>query len=76
MRPDVAGSRREMKLNSVVLPAPFGPIKATTSPALTAIDTSETARKPPNDFDSAIVCRIGLGLGISVVTARSPAPRV
>src|SRR5262245_17166741 len=36
--------------NSVVLPAPFGPIRATTSLAPTSIETWSMAAKPPNDF--------------------------
>ena len=32
---------------TVVLPAPFGPIRPTTSPGLTSNDTSFTATTPP-----------------------------
>src|SRR5262245_25432487 len=39
-----------MHENSVVLPAPFGPIRATTSLAPTSSETWSTAAKPPNDF--------------------------
>src|SRR5690242_13673134 len=35
-------------LNSVVLPAPFGPIKAQISPAFRSNDTPATATRPPN----------------------------
>src|SRR5271157_850300 len=37
-----------MALNSVVLPAPFGPISAQISPAPTRSETSFTAIRPPN----------------------------
>src|SRR5438876_4600040 len=38
------------RLKSVVLPAPFGPISPTISPASTSSDTSSTATMPPNRF--------------------------
>src|SRR5262252_3782991 len=37
-----------MRLKLVVLPAPFGPIRAIVSPSLTAKFKSWTARSPPN----------------------------
>src|SRR5476651_1535200 len=37
-----------MRLNAVVLPAPFGPISASVSPSRTVKLTSCTARRPPN----------------------------
>ena len=37
-----------MALNSVVLPAPFGPTSVVTMPARSANDTSSTAFRPPN----------------------------
>src|SRR5215469_16976288 len=37
-----------MRLKLVVLPAPFGPMRATISPSLTAKLRSCTARSPPN----------------------------
>src|SRR6266581_5218775 len=36
-----------MQLNTVVLPAPFGPIKAVMSPRPAVNDRSLTARRPP-----------------------------
>src|SRR6185437_4140868 len=41
-----------MRLNSVDLPAPFGPISAVSEPAGTSKVTSRTAATPPNDFDT------------------------
>src|SRR5689334_1667889 len=50
-RPAVGCRWPVMRLNSVDLPAPFGPITAAISPSATARSTSLTARKPPNDLD-------------------------
>ena len=38
--------------NSEVLPAPFGPMIEAIAPRWTAIETSSTARTPPNRFDT------------------------
>src|SRR5580704_7833547 len=46
MRPPCAGVTPQMVLTSVVLPAPFGPIRPSTSPLLTASVTPFSARKP------------------------------
>jgi hypothetical protein len=40
IEPDIAGTVPESVLNSVVLPAPFGPTIETNSPAPTSIETS------------------------------------
>jgi hypothetical protein len=37
-----------MQLNTVVLPAPFGPISAVISPWFAVNETSFTAVRPPN----------------------------
>src|SRR5919204_1331552 len=37
-----------MRLKTVVLPAPFGPIRPTISPSPTSSETSSTATIPPN----------------------------
>src|SRR5215813_14043077 len=47
MRPELTGSAPEMRLNSVVLPAPLGPMSARRSPGRTARATPSTARRPP-----------------------------
>src|SRR2546425_12106005 len=44
-------NRPVMTLNSVDLPAPFGPIKHRSSPSRTLRDTSEIAAIPPNDLE-------------------------
>src|SRR5262245_46020679 len=53
-----------MRLKSVVLPAPFGPMIPTISPAPTANDTSVSARKPPNRLLTERTSRSG-GIGPS-----------
>src|ERR671922_900149 len=52
MRPAVTGKAPATRLNSVVLPAPFGPMSARRSPGRTASSTPSTARSPPNAFDT------------------------
>src|SRR5450756_702341 len=44
--PELAGVTPQMVLTSVVLPAPFGPIRPSTSPLLTDIVTSRSACRP------------------------------
>src|SRR4051794_1266849 len=46
--PALGGKSPEMTLNSVVLPAPFGPRMARLSPCATSRSTSRTAWRPPN----------------------------
>src|SRR3954452_22390471 len=48
-----------MTLNSVVFPAPFGPINAVTELSATSNVAPFTARMPPNCFTSSSTCRIG-----------------
>ena len=47
MRPPLGRSTPEIMLNSVVLPAPFGPITLQISPDVTSMLTSATACRPP-----------------------------
>ena len=42
-----------MAANSVVLPAPLGPIRPTISPCRTSSDAWSTAFRPPNDLESS-----------------------
>src|SRR5258708_331558 len=53
----------EITLNSVVLPAPFGPTRPTISPSPTASETPSSARTPPNrtpmSISSSTFCRHG-----------------
>ena len=43
-----------IRLKSVVLPAPFGPISETISPSLTSMSRSETTRRPPNESETLL----------------------
>jgi hypothetical protein len=47
--PDCGVTNPQMTLNSVVLPAPFGPITPSTSPRWTSTDTFSSAVMPPNE---------------------------
>src|SRR5512137_2379344 len=47
MVPEVAGMSPETRFKSVVLPAPFGPMRPCTSPASTAREAPSTAARPP-----------------------------
>src|SRR5712692_7378035 len=50
--PRVGGRWPVMRLNSVDLPAPFGPITQAVRPRSTDRLTSWTATKPPNNLDT------------------------
>src|SRR6266850_2285620 len=52
MRPVSVGSTPEIWPMSVVLPAPFGPISACTSPRTTSRVTSSVATTPPKRFET------------------------
>src|SRR5213595_3748944 len=52
-------------LSSEVLPAPFGPMIEAISPRRTEIDTSSTARTPPNRFETAVAARSSSSAGFS-----------
>src|SRR5262249_27615092 len=56
--------------------APFGPMMALRSPGLTESETSCTARKPPNDFESLLSSSSGTraSLLVSWLTGRTPDP--
>src|ERR687883_267417 len=67
--PDVAGTSPEITLNSVVLPAPFGPRTARLSPCATSRSTSRTAWRPPNRRPTPRRRRIGSALGATAVAS-------
>src|SRR6476619_214056 len=73
MRPAVGRSTPVRRLITVVLPAPFGPIRAWRAPFSTESDTSFVAMMPPNCFTSPCVCSTG---AISMLRrfARQPRP--
>src|SRR5260370_40542860 len=52
MRPALARRKPLMIANSVVLPAPFGPISAVMRPACAVNDAWSTASNPPKRFDT------------------------
>src|SRR4029077_16905542 len=52
MRPVLKGSKPAMIENSVVLPAPFGPISAVMRPCSAANDARSSASSPPTRFDT------------------------
>ena len=43
-------------LKTVVLPAPFGPMRLTISPSRTCRSSSESARRPPKDSERLCSC--------------------
>src|SRR5271166_5216216 len=58
MLPAVGSRNLVSRLKTVVLPAPFGPIKAWMVPRRTARSTPRTAVNPRNSFVSPLVSRI------------------
>src|ERR1043166_7917252 len=61
-----------MQLNSVVLPAPFGPMSPTISPGSMASDTSRFASRPPKRLVAAsTLSRAAMALS----KAQPPGPR-
>src|SRR3954465_2561266 len=59
MRPASGAIRPEIWLIKVVLPAPFGPITACSSPAITSSVTSSVTRRPPKFLDRFSMRSIG-----------------
>ena len=55
IEPCVGGSTPAIRLNSVDLPAPLGPISPTISPRPTEIETSLLAIRPPNRCQTPLV---------------------
>src|SRR4051812_9648622 len=55
-------SKPVRRLNSVVLPAPFGPISAVIAPRCTSMWSTSTATRPPNVRFTPSTTRIGSGL--------------
>src|SRR5581483_8951005 len=52
MRPSLGLRKPEMIENSVVLPAPLGPIRAVMAPVSATNDALSTASKPPKRFET------------------------
>jgi uncharacterized protein YhdP len=57
IEPWVGGSTPAIRLNSVDLPAPLGPIRPTISPRPTEIETSLLATRPPKRCQTPRVSR-------------------
>src|SRR5574337_1113431 len=55
--PELGPSTPLIRLNAVVLPAPFGPIRPTISPLCTSSDSSFTATSPPKRRVTCWTCR-------------------
>ena len=58
MRPALTGSAPETRLNSVVLPAPLGPMRPVMEPARTASEQWSTARRPPKSLTTPRTSKI------------------
>src|SRR5579863_2835723 len=69
-RPASGSSRPVMTLNSVVFPAPFGPISPVTTPGSTLTVVSESARTPPKRTTTSSVASSATER--SLVTGRRP----
>ena len=61
--PRLAGTKPVTASMSVVLPAPFGPIRPTTSPGFTSNDTSLTATTEPKRTVSPLIDNVAPGTG-------------
>src|SRR4051812_41468458 len=62
--PELGGSNPLIRLNRVVLPAPFGPIMLLNSPWRTASETLLTATLPPKARDRSTVSKMLLELAM------------
>src|SRR2546428_161259 len=71
-RPLVTRRMPTRLFNSVLFPAPFGPITATTSPRPTAMDTSCTTGAPP--YPDVMLCAARSGVGRTAVAAGAILP--
>src|SRR5580658_9861667 len=60
-RPDLGASSPLTTLNSVVLPAPFGPMSPVTPPVGTEMDTSLSTWAPPKAMHTSDTSRAGIG---------------
>ena len=60
-----------MQLKSVVLPAPFGPIRPQIAPRATSKDTSSSAVTPPNRIVSPVDRQQGGRLEVRIVIRAS-----
>ena len=75
MRPASGASSPEIWLISVVLPAPFGPITACSSPGRTSSVTSSVTRRPPKFLREVLDAQDRLSHGTSSAAARQTPSR-
>ena len=61
-----------MQLNTVVLPAPFGPISAVISPRLASKLRSPMATSPPNFIDRCSTVRMGVMVVAALISRALP----
>src|SRR5437667_9045695 len=73
--PEVGGVTPEIALNKVVLPAPFGPMMPTSSPAAKLASTASTAVSPPKRTLSARASSSG-SAKVPLPRAAKSAPRI
>ncbi len=74
IRPACNGVKPEMRSNIVVLPAPFGPMMPTISPAPTSNVTPSTARMPPKLTDNPSTLNTGTASASCTYRWRTLAP--
>src|SRR5688572_13880910 len=77
MRPSVGSYTPVNKLNTVVLPAPLGPISPYSAPCGTRIDSDLTAVSPPKRLVTSRTSRSGVAgaasvIGVAASQRRSP----
>src|SRR5262245_42771107 len=76
MRPALGGRKPVTMANSVVLPAPFGPISAVMRPVSAMNDAWSTASRPPKRFDTASTRRSGSAMGALRYDGARPRPAI
>ena len=69
MSPVVGAYTPVRRLNTVVFPAPFGPISPTSSPSRISMLKSSTALRPPKEMPRCSVFRM---TGMSLISPRPP----
>ena len=70
-RPRSGSCRPVTTLNSVVFPAPFGPMMSLRSPGITSSETPFMAGRPPKDFLSSRSCKAGVTGDSSTPSSRA-----
>src|SRR5215468_6988551 len=73
--PPSGASSPVIRLNSVVLPAPLGPMMRRRSPGSTARSTPLVTRRPPNDFVNPVMASaVMAALRLQACASLSPPP--